>query len=388
MNAPNSETVVIKLAHPVLSPLGRMAFKILPKELNNPGGFDTGFKTNPNGTGAYKVEKFSNLGVQLSRSVSSVHQPRIERIIMKPFDDANIAAFMFLQKQIDLLPDVSIAKVPNILGASSYLTLTPYNALSYACIGFNVRKPIFEDKRVRQAFIYALNREGILNALYHNYGELISGPFPPHTPNYDKSVESTPYDQGKAQQLLDEAGFNKRDRDGYRMNLAGQRLEFDFKVHGTQDATATKFLYLGFVDAMKDIGVQINLKPLPWTAWKDEIFNQHDFDLTYIEWSFGDLVDITTLFHSGFIEAGGNNIVGYVNPKVDELLNRSKEATSAEELEKIYHQLHRIIHDDCPYIFLWSVVKYASYNVRLHKVKIEPFSFFEFIDEWYIEGER
>jgi peptide/nickel transport system substrate-binding protein len=255
-----------------------------------------------------------------------------------------------------------------------------------------MRNPILANKRVRQALTYALDKEGILKALYPpDYGEIISGPFPPNSPAYDKSIEPTPFDPEKAKRLLDEAGFTGKDKDGYRLNSEGQRLEFKFKAptptSGSQGVT-TKSLYLGYVDAMKEIGVKINLEFRPWAAWHDEVFNKHDFDLTSIKWNFSN-TDITTLFQSKFKEQkGGNNIVGYADPTVDSLLEQSKKAKTPEEFKDICHRLHRIIHDDCPYTFLWSVVKYASYNVRLHKVTIKPFSFFEFIDEWYIEGER
>jgi len=136
--------------------------------------------------------------------------------------------------------------------------------------------------------------------------------------------------------------------------------------------------------------VEVEHQPVEWLSWKRDIFEKHDFDITYIEWNFGDLMDITPLFHSRHMGNNQNNIVGYNNDRVDGLLEDSLTATHAALTETIYPELCAIIGDDCPYTFLWSIMRYAGHHKKLigTSLKIDPFNFFEYVDGFDIVEEK
>jgi peptide/nickel transport system substrate-binding protein len=112
------------------------------------------------------------------------------------------------------------------------------------------------------------------------------------------------------------------------------------------------------------------------------VFEDHDFDLVLAEWTFDHSVNIYSLFHSTEAGAGQNNLGGYANPEVDRLLEESRAAPNSEALRAVYGELHRILHRDIPYVFLWSLHRYAAVSSRIENVRLHPFYFFTHVGAW------
>ena len=111
------------------------------------------------------------------------------------------------------------AEFLNRLKKNGHLTLTPdgYSAIGpLEWLAFNTRNEPFDDKRVRQAFAYALDKEFIVNVLYGGYAQRSTGPIHPGSVFGPKDVNPYRLDLEKAKALLDEAGY-KPDGDGIRV---------------------------------------------------------------------------------------------------------------------------------------------------------------------------
>ena len=107
---------------------------------------------------------------------------------------------------IDMIVLVNHRDIPQLQGDKRFV-LQPYNALSYSFFGFNMRKPLLADKRVRKAFSYALNRQEMLDSFFQGQGTIISGPYAPGSWAYNLAVQPLPFDPQAAVDLLTEAGF-------------------------------------------------------------------------------------------------------------------------------------------------------------------------------------
>ena len=116
--------------------------------------------------------------------------------------------------------------------------------------------------------------------------------------------------------------------------------------------------------------------------WKRAIFKDHKFDITFAHWSFDDSSDISTLFHSDSNIEWGNNFISYNNSEVDNLIKQSQISVDHQEKRTINHRLHKIISQDVPYTFLWSLTQYAVYNKHLSGVNIHPYQFFANAHLW------
>ncbi|MDR3077260.1 MAG: ABC transporter substrate-binding protein, partial [Planctomycetota bacterium] len=89
-----------------------------------------------------------------------------------------------------------------------------YNGVSWTYVGYNLQRPLFQDRRVRAALTHLINRERILEEVFMGLGTIISGPFVPQSPYYNHAVQPLPFDPAKAAEILAEAGWRDSDGDG------------------------------------------------------------------------------------------------------------------------------------------------------------------------------
>jgi len=98
-------------------------------------------------------------------------------------------------------------------------------------------------------------------------------------------------------------------------------------------------------------------------------------------WSFKRFENLFPLFHS----TGDRNFVGYSNPTVDTLLDRSRAARDAESLRKFYQGLHKELARDLPYTFLWSLNARTAIASKYRNVYITPHYYFTTVHEWSLK---
>jgi peptide/nickel transport system substrate-binding protein len=379
--------VKFTLKRPILNALAKFSFKIIPKHgPTNPLYLtrDDQFVQNPIGTGPYILKN-----ITAEREIILVAndnyfkgRPHIDKFVAKPFADQNIMTQALMFNAIDMIVLVNPRDIPEIQGDKRFI-LQPYNALSYSFFGYNVRNPLLADKRVRQAFTCAVNRQEMLDSFFNGQGTIISGPFAPGSWAYNLDVQPLPFDPQKAIALLQEAGFTKA-ADGF-MQKDGKKLALSLKVPIEKESEAVKRVVLAFKNYLKNIGVDIKVEFKEWQAWKEDVFLEHDFDIIFASWVFDDSADISSLFHSGEIGPWKNNFGGYSNPEVDGLINESKLTLDHEKRRTINRKLHAILADENPYTFLWTLTNYAAYHKKERRVAIHPYKFFSYADEWFIE---
>jgi peptide/nickel transport system substrate-binding protein len=379
-------TVKFTLKRPILNALAKFSFKIIPKHgPANPVYLtrEDPFVQNPIGTGPYMLKN-----VTADREIILVAndnyfkgRPHLDKFVAKPFADQNIMTQALMFNAIDMIVLVNPRDIPEIQGDKRFI-LQPYNALSYSFFGYNIKNPLLADKRVRQAFTYALNRQEMLDSFFNGQGTIISGPFAPGSWAYNLEVQPYPFDPEKAKSLLKEAGFTPGP-DGI-MQKDGKRLSLTLKVPIEKESEAVKRVVLAFKNYLKNVGVDIQVAFKEWQSWKEDVFLEHDFDIVFASWVFDDSADISSLFHSGEIGPWKNNFISYSNPEVDSLINESKLTLDHEKRRTINRKLHAILADENPYTFLWTLTNYAAYNSKVRHVAIHPYKFFSFADEWFI----
>ena len=379
-------TIRFALKRPILNALAKFSFKIIPKHgPANPLYLtrEDPFVQNPIGTGPYMLKN-----VTADREIILVAndnyfkgRAHLDKFVAKPFADQNIMTQALMFNAIDMIVLVNPRDIPEIQGDKRFI-LQPYNALSYSFFGYNTRNPLLSDKRVRQAFTYAVNRQEMLDSFFNGQGTIISGPFAPGSWAYNLEVQPSPFDPEKAKALLKDAGFTPGP-DGI-MVKDGKKLSLTLKVPIEKESEAVKRVVLAFKNYLKNVGVDIQVAFKEWQSWKEDVFLEHDFDIVFASWVFDDSADISSLFHSGEIGPWKNNFISYSNPEVDSLINESKLTLDHEKRRTINRKLHAILADETPYTFLWTLTNYAAYHSKVRHVAIHPYKFFSFADEWFM----
>lgn len=378
----NERTVRLEFARKLPNPLPYADFKILPSHLH-PEGYvkDEVSHEKIIGTGPFVFKKWASSGDIRFEANENYHkngEPNIGAVEVTPVPDDNIRNDLLRYNAVDLVPKVRPRDIPSLeeLGG---VRLYPYSTLSYAFIGINMRNPALRDLRVRKALALALDRKEMLKAHYGNRGSIISGPFPPASWAYNSDVEPWPFSADEAASLLDEAGIKDEDRDGVREH---QGKAFSLRFVSLAQSEVQKAVVLDIQQQLKNLGVVAEIQFLEPMSWKKAIFEDHAYDLVLAEWTFDHSVNVYTLFHSTQAGAGGNNIGGYANPAADRLLEESRAAENSEILRASYGELHRVLHDDLPYVFLWGLNRYAAVSSRIANVRLHPFYFFSYVGTW------
>jgi peptide/nickel transport system substrate-binding protein len=381
-------TVRFTLKRPILNALAKFSFKVIPK--HGPANKeyltrDDPFVQHPIGTGPYQLKAVTTeREIVLAANENYFKgRPHVDQFQAKPFADQNIMTQALMFNAIDMIVLVNPRDIPEIQGDKRFI-LQPYNALSYAFFGYNVRNPLLADKRVRTAFTHAVNRQEMLDSFFNGQGTIISGPFAPGSWAYNLDVQPLAFDPTRAKALLAEAGF-VTGPDGI-VAKDGKKLSLTLKVPIEKESEAVKRVVLAFKNYLKNIGADVKVEFKEWQAWKEDVFLEHDFDIIFAQWVFDDSADISSLFHTGEIGPWRNNFGGYTNAEVDGLINESKLTLDHEKKRTINRKLHAILADENPYTFLWTLTNYAAYHKKVRRVAIHPYKFFSFADEWFMEG--
>jgi ABC-type transport system substrate-binding protein len=222
-------------------------------------------------------------------------------------------------------------------------------SFGYTYIGYNMRRPPFNDRRVRQALSMAIDLDKIIKFVIYNQGEPITGPFVKQTDYYNHNVKPVAYDPQGALKLLAEAGW-KPNAEGW-LERNGQRLQFTLITNSGNDIR--KAILAIAQDSWKQIGIDVRTDLLEWSVFIQERVNKLDFDALVLGWSMGIDPDLYQIWHSSQIGPHQLNFVGFKNKEADDLIVKIRQEYDHDQQVRYCHRLHEIIAHEQPYTFLY-----------------------------------
>ena len=264
---------------------------------------------------------------------------------------------------------------------------------SYTYIGWNTRRKevgperqFFADRRVRQAMTLLIPRERILREIHYGLGEIVTGPFFSHGPFADRTIKARTSSLERAQMLLDEAGWIDHDGDGVR-DKDGVPFEFEYVIHNMRDYHQKVADIIK--EAVERAGVRVLIRKLDWAVFLDTIRDQR-FDAVRLAWGDPSCIDADPfdVWHSSQSEGGGSNYISFTNEEVDRICVQGRREVDLVKRQAQYRKLHRILHREQPYTFLYHMYLLCFYgrefrNVRFYIIGETPYDF----REWYIPRE-
>ncbi|MEF9438185.1 MAG: ABC transporter substrate-binding protein, partial [Candidatus Mariimomonas ferrooxydans] len=167
-------------------------------------------------------------------------------------------------------------------------------SFGYSYIGYNMRRELFKDKRVRKALGMAIDTDKIIRYVMYDQAERITGPFVKQTDYYDKSIQPLPYDPERALMLLNEAGWRKNN-DGW-LEKEGKRFAFTLITNSGNDLR--KSILTIAQDSWKKIGIDVKTDIVEWAVFLGKHVNTGNFDALILGWSMGIEPDLYQIWHS------------------------------------------------------------------------------------------
>ncbi len=198
--------------------------------------------------------------------------------------------------------------------------IASHKPIGFQGIALNLRRPPLDDPRVRRALAHLYNRAKMNETLMYGAYFLHSSYF---EDLYDAARpcpnELIAFDKNRARALLADAGWAADPATGW-LAKDGQPLRLRYLSRGS---TGDKFTAI-FQEDLKDVGIELVVDKKDWAAWTKDMDEYH-FDLTWAAWSAGLFKNPESMWASR--EAGrpsGQNITGYRNPEVDELIDSQR----------------------------------------------------------------
>jgi peptide/nickel transport system substrate-binding protein len=247
----------------------------------------------------------------------------------------------------------------------------------------NSNLPFFKERAVRQALLYGLDRQALIDKTLHGQGLVADSPVLPGTWAYDSETPQYPYDIEKAKALLDGAGWVDSDGDGVR-DKDGVKLAF-ILLGDNQDmveSVATQWA---------KIGVQAAPQPVTIAGLIGDFLVPRTYDAAIVHWEQTGDPDPYPLWHSTQIQAG-QNYAGWNDRATDEAIEKARSLTDRAARLEYYKQFQRIFAQEVPALLLYHPV--YSYGVRskVHDVQMGPLNSpgdrFHNIADWYIVTKR
>jgi peptide/nickel transport system substrate-binding protein len=242
----------------------------------------------------------------------------------------------------------------------------------YMYIGWNMdskRVPYFTDVRVRQAMAYAFNEKQMLNDLCYGLYTQCTGIFHPDAWMYPKGgVTEFHQNLDKAEDLLDKAGWVDTDNDGIRDKVIdGKKVKFEFTLIVSNKPDRIAICNL-FRENLESIGVLCNVRPLEAAVFQERIFKKN-YEAEMAGWGSG---TDPYLEKNIFATGEARNFGSYSNPKVDDLLAQAIKEFDHEKRAELYGQVHKIIYDDQPYLFLYNRASLYGFSKKLRGYRFSP----------------
>lgn len=246
-----------------------------------------------------------------------------------------------------------------------------YAFIAWNCGERNGRPTPFSDRRVRLAMTLMIDRHRINRDFYEGTATVCAGPFP--LSQADPTIEPWPYDLEQSKRLLTEAGWMDRDADGIRENERGD--EFSFQFTYTTGSSIGPRLAKYLTDQGKLVGIRVTERVTDWSAL-DAIRNSRDFDALTQAWQWTDPeADPFQIFHSSQISDQGDNWIQWNNPEADRVIEQARATIDEAARAKLWHEFHRITHEDQPYTFLLNIPWIRFVSHRIENVHAYPVSF-------------
>jgi peptide/nickel transport system substrate-binding protein len=281
----------------------------------------------PVGTGPWKVERWiRGSGISFVRNDDYNWAPAnahhngpayVKRLEWKFVPDATTRWGALISGEADVAyqpPSVQWKNAQQKFQTLSFIATGRPQGLS-----FNVSRGPFTDQRVRQAFIYATDRKRIVGAVFKGTVPYEgNGSLSKTTPLYLNVDNKYPYDVGKANKLLDEAGWIGRDADGYRVKdgkTLEARLPFNQAIIDAEGAVALQVIQ----DQVKGVGIKVDLIPLTQTegfAGARSKPDEKEISFGYWVWPSPNILDIV---YNATLNGrrNGNNTTFFSNPEVE-----------------------------------------------------------------------
>ena len=342
IDTPDPATLVLHLSAPTGSLLYWLGWPASVMVAPNSASDD---KTKPVGTGPFKFVNWAKGDkVELEKNAAywnTAVSVKLDRVTFRFIADPQAEAAALKSGDVDAFPEFAAPELMTSFDGDQKLMTKIGNTELKVVAGMNNAQKPFDDKRVRQALMMAIDRKTVIDGAWSGLGTPIGSHYTPNDPGYVDLTGKLPFDPQKAKALLTEAGYPNG---------------FAFTIKSPQMAYASRSAEV--MQAMlADIGVTMTIETTEFPAkWVQDIMKDRAYQMTIV--AHAEPMDIDIYSRDPYY-------FNYKNPAFNALIKKVQETADPDEQAKIYGQAQTILADDVPALFLFVMPKLGVWDRKL-----------------------
>ena len=341
----------------------------------------------PIGTGPFRFKEWARGNhVILERNPNywDAGKPYLDRIVFRFIADASsrAAALEANEAQLGVLTPVPLSEMARLTATGRLeATTAGYDYMApVLLLQINLRRKPLDERRVRQALAYAINRDALTRTVWFGFGKPATGPVPSVVKAWytTDGIPAYPFDPKKAEALLDEAGL-KRGADGKRF-----RMQLDPLAQGSDYLRSGEFIK----QQLARIGVEVELRTGDYASYVRRLYTEYDFDATVnYNGAFPDpSAGLQRIYWSKAAQRGVPSvaITGYADPGMDRDFEDALKENDPKKRWDLYADMQRRAMTDLPLIPLMEMrfVTVASKRLANHTTTVDGVVGSNFASTW------
>jgi peptide/nickel transport system substrate-binding protein len=339
----------------------------------------------PVGTGPYKFKSWKTGDRIVLEAFDKYFEgrPYFSGIVYRVIPD-QATQFMELKAQnIDMmgLTPLQYIRQTDTPDFKKNYTRYKYLADGYTYLAFNQRRPPFNDKNVRQAIAYAIDKDEIIKGVLMGLGMEATGPYKPGTVWYNPKVRKYPYNPEKAVELLREAGFADSNNDGI---VEKKGKPFTITIITNQGNSLREKTAQIIQQRLGRIGIKVNIRIVEWTSFIKEFVDKYNFDAIILGFNILQDPDCYAVWHSSNAVPGNLNLASFKNAEVDRLIDEGRHTFDAKKRKACYDRIQEILAEEQPFVFLYVPYSLPIVSSRIKGIVPAPAGISYNFTKWYV----
>ena len=222
------------------------------------------------------------------------------------------------------------------------------------------------DAKVRQALVYAVDREKILADMLDGHGEIIDGFISSASPYFDSEIVPVEYNPEKAKQLLQEAGWD-----------SSKVLQFYVDSGDAAMVNAVQVM----IAQWKEVGIEVEPKTVDLANLMN-VAGTTDYDMLAVQYTYAPVDPYPDV---QWLLSGEGSWTGYTNDTINTALAGVQSASDTAAVTEQYSIIDKVVQEEVPMFSAYVISAQGAVNNRLQNAEPTVYGFFNHVHEWEIE---
>ncbi|MFW5896277.1 MAG: ABC transporter substrate-binding protein [archaeon] len=345
---------------------------------------DDPLRKNPMGTGPFEFDSWSESnGIIRLKKYDDYwgENAKVDEVVFSAIPENSSRAQSLNAGDVDIIDGLDAQTTETVDNSeNAELVTTPGINVGYLAMNMD-RREEFQDRRVRQAFNYAVDTETLVESIYSGLAVQASQPVPENMTGYNDDLDPYPYDPDEAESLLEDAGYG----DGFEVELSTFRNP---RVYNPSPDSAAQHVKSN----LEEIGLTVSINTMEFNAYLDYT-DEGKHDACFLGW-MTDNADPDNFFYALLSPGVGSenipdgqdwisydtddfntlNAAAWANREYTQLVEEGQTTYDEDERRQTYEEASKIAHEEAPWVFLAHASELRGVHNRVNNFTIAPIS--------------